>query len=55
METAEQHISNAVDSCTIVIEDEDAPVELRRGADAARDVLLDALIDLRTERKDEAA
>ena len=55
MTTSEQHISNAVDSCTVVIESDDAPDELRQGADTARDALLNALLDVRTERKDQAA
>lgn len=55
MTTPEQHVSNAVDSLTLVLEDDTAPVELRTGASTARDALLNALLNLRTEREDRAA
>lgn len=48
-ETNEQLISYAVDACTAVIEDEEEETIVRVACDSARELLLNALIDLQTE------
>lgn len=47
MTTNEQRISNAVDSLTLVIEDETEQDAIRRRCGVARDVAINALLDTR--------
>ncbi len=48
--TNEQRISSAVDLLTVVIEDEQEDITIRRQCGAARDQAVNALIDVRVER-----
>lgn len=48
-ETNEQLISYAVDACTVVLEDETEESIVRFACESAREILLIALIDVRTE------